>query len=114
MKLFNRVNGVSGESIATKYLKDKKYKILECNYKNFIGEIDIIAKDRDYLVFVEVKARSTSAFGRPSEAVDWRKQNKLRMVANVYLKEKHLFDTPCRFDVVEVLGREINHIINAF
>ena len=114
MKIFNRKKGAEGEALAKKYLAKKKYKILEQNYKNKVGEIDIIAKDRDFLVFIEVKNRSTAEFGMPSEAVDARKQQKIRLTSEVYLKINHLSDVPCRFDVVEVLGDEINHIIDAF
>lgn len=106
--------GAKGEFDATAYLKKKKYKILEKNYKNKLGEIDIIAKDKDYLVFVEVKTRSSQFFGRPSEAVTPTKQHKVRMAAQFYLKDKKLYDQPCRFDVIEVLDGEINHIENAF
>ena len=114
MKELNRVIGNSGESQALSYLTKKKYKILFTNYKNKIGEIDIIAKDKNYIVFVEVKKRETLAFGRPSEAVDQRKQQKIRLVAQGFLKQYKLFDNDCRFDVVEIIGEEINHIENAF
>ena len=114
MKQENRKKGAFGENLAIKYLKKQKYKIICSNYTNFIGEIDIIAKDKKCLVFVEVKSRSTLEFGRPSEAVDENKQNKIREIATYYLKQNKLFDSPCRFDVIEVLGEEINHIPNAF
>ena len=114
-KRLNKFKGGYGEEIATTYLKKKKYKIIEKNYANRIGEIDLIAEDQNVLVFVEVKARETLEFGRPCEAVDKRKQQKLRNVAQLYLMQKHKIDCDCRFDVVEVLGDEIlNHIENAF
>lgn len=65
MKKFNKIVGNVGETWAQNYLKKKKYKILEANYKNLIGEIDIIAKFKDTYVFVEVKTRATSEFGLP-------------------------------------------------
>lgn len=114
MKELNRVVGVIGESQAEKYLKKKKYKILNKNYKTILGEIDIVAKDKKTIVFVEVKKRETYQFGRPSEAVDEHKQQKIRNVALYYLKQFKLFDNPCRFDVIEIVGDEINHIENAF
>lgn len=114
MNFFNKKEGAIGEFDAKSYLEKKKYKILQTNYKNKIGEIDLIAKDGEYIVFVEVKNRSSLAFGRPAEAVDERKQYKIRRVAQGYLHEKHLYDVPCRFDVIEVLGEEINHIKDAF
>lgn len=114
MKRLNKVEGCKGELLAEQYLKKQKYKILEKNYRNKIGEIDIIAKDKDTLVFVEVKARESAIFGRPCEAVTPYKQNKIRGVASYYLMTKRQSDADCRFDVVEVMGEEVNHIKNAF
>lgn len=115
VKHFNKFCGSKGEELAIKFLRKKKFKILEQNYSNKIGEIDIIAEDKGVLVFVEVKARETLAFGRPAEAVDRRKQQKLRTTAQVYLMNKNKLECDRRFDVVEVLGEEIlNHIENAF
>lgn len=109
------IKGKSGEIIAQKYLqKQKKFKILEKNYKSKIGEIDMIAIDQNYLVFVEVKTRTTTKFGRASEAVDSNKQNKIRKVALGYLVHNNLLNSNVRFDVVEVYDDEINHIKNAF
>lgn len=114
-KEFNKVEGLIGEFNATDYLKNKKFKILEQNHKNRLGEIDIIAERKNMIIFVEVKARSTLKFGRPSEAVDFRKQQKLRSVANLYLLQHQMMNRQCRFDVIEVIGdNEINHIENAF
>lgn len=114
MKKFNKVKGDKGELFARNYLKKQRYKIIETNYHNKIGEIDIIAKDKETLVFVEVKTRETCAFGRPAEAVTPYKQNKIRGVASYYLMTKGLTDADCRFDVIEILDEEINHIKNAF
>jgi len=113
-KEFNTVQGNIGEIKVVKYLENKKYKIIETNYKNKLGEIDIISKFKNTIVFVEVKARNTCAFGRPSEAVTLRKQQKIRNIASLYLIKNNLNDFPCRFDVIEVLDKEINHIENAF
>lgn len=113
-KQFNSVQGSIGEEYALKYLKSKKYKIIEHNYKNHLGEIDIIAKQKDVIVFVEVKARQTLSFGRPAEAVNKQKQNKIRSVASLYLIKNKLMNLLCRFDVIEVVGEELNHIENAF
>ena len=114
MKQFNYVKGKKCEKLVCDYLKKKKYKILEMNYANAIGEIDIIAKDKNTIVFVEVKFRQSAAYGYPMEAVDVRKQNKIRRVAAIYLKKNSLFDEAIRFDVLSVLGEEITHIENAF
>ena len=114
MKRLNNVVGAIGELDAQKFLQSKKYKILEKNYKNMLGEIDIIALQGKTVVFVEVKHRSTLAFGRPAESVTPQKQRKTRLTAEAYLQKKKLFDSPCRFDVIEVVGDHINHIENAF
>ena len=110
--------GKKGEIIAANYLKKQKYKILEMNYKNKIGEIDIIAKDKDYLVFVEVKTRISSAFGDQLEEIDEEKQFKIRNVATMYLMKNKLLDkVPIRFDAIAILGdtdHEIRHIQDAF
>lgn len=113
--------GKIGEIIAADFLKKKGYKIVACNYKNLIGEIDIIARDpidKSCLVFVEVKTRASLAFGDPAEAVNFYKQRKIRQVATAYLKQHHLLDTNFRFDVITIVGTqqdyEIRHIENAF
>ncbi len=109
--------GKKGEILATNYLKNKGYKIIKNNYKNTLGEIDIIAKKDNYLIFVEVKTRISRAFGDPREAVDLKKQNKIRQVATMYLKQHGQLDTNCRFDVIAILGdcdEEVCHIENAF
>lgn len=117
MKIFNKVKGNTGEQFAANYLKKKGYKILERNYKNNIGEIDIIARQKKTIIFVEVKTRSSLQFGNPSEAVNFHKQHKIRQVAQCYIIQKHLEDSDYRFDVLEViLGDEddINHIEDCF
>ena len=109
--------GISCERKAYSYLKGLGYEILNLNYKNKIGEIDIIAKDGNTIVFVEVKGRLTRQFGDPLEAINMRKQNKIRQVATVYLIQNNLINTPVRFDAISVLGEddaEIRHIKNAF
>ena len=113
----SNIYGKKSEIIISKFLKEKGYKILKTNYKNKIGEIDIIAQDKNYLVFVEVKARLSRAFGDPAEAVDVRKQLKIRKVAQLYLIKTGKTEYNCRFDVITLLGDEnpqINHIIDAF
>lgn len=109
-----KIYGQEGEILAKNFLLKKKYKIIETNFTCKVGEIDIIAKDKDFLVFVEVKSRSTKKFGLPREAVTIQKQNKIRKVAQFYLQKTQNFDTKCRFDVIEILDNEINHIVNAF
>ena len=110
----NNIIGRSGEEKALTYLKKNRYKILETNYKNALGEIDIICRKRKTIIFVEVKSRTDDYFGRPSEAVNISKQNKIRGVALSYLKYKKKTDSLVRFDVIEVLENNINHIENCF
>ena len=99
----NQSFGEKSESIAAKYLSKKHgYKILKRNYRNRLGEIDIIAKDGDTLVFVEVKASRTEAFGNPKWAVTPRKQRKISMVALLYLKFSGQSNVKARFDVAAI------------
>lgn len=106
--------GRTGEKIAIEFLKKRGYNIIEKNYKTRIGEIDIIATDKDAIVFVEVKTRKSDAFGHGAEAVDNRKQEKYFKVAAEYLQKNDKADVPCRFDVIELQDGKINHIQNAF
>ena len=106
--------GGEGEAEARAFLERKGLKILEMNYRRPTGEIDIVARHRRAVVFVEVKRRSSLRFGRPSEAVDRAKQLHILRTAQLYLQENRLEDMPVRFDIVEVLPGEINHIENAF
>ncbi len=109
--------GHKGEDIAINFLKQKGYKILKRNYITPLGEADIIVKDKDTIVFVEVKTRSSDAFGQPFEAVNFRKQEKLKKTALYYLKSYQI-ELPVRFDIVSIVhcdGKaEINHIKEAF
>ncbi len=111
--------GKTGEDLAETYLKQKGFTILERNYRTKIGEIDIIAKENTTVVFIEVKARSSSAYGSPKSAVDYRKQKKISMIASQYLKQNRTRNQRSRFDVVSVKQApnepaEIEHVVNAF
>jgi putative endonuclease len=94
--------GKKGEELAVAQLKKLKFKILERNYKCRLGEIDIVAREKDTLVFVEVKTRASADFGGPAAAVTVHKQRQLSRVALTYLSQKNLTDIPARFDVVAV------------
>lgn len=109
-----RAAGSAGEAAACGALKNTGMTILERNFRRPTGEIDIIAKDKRTIVFVEVKARSSLKFGRPAEAVDKAKQLHILRTAMIYLAEKGLDDAPVRFDVVEVLPDGIRHLRAAF
>jgi len=110
--------GQEGESIAAKHLKKCGYKIILQNYRNKVGEIDIVARDGDTIVFVEVKTRRNNHFGGPKRAVTYQKQRKISMAALSYLKEFRMSDHKARFDVVAVLedGKKpvVEIIKNAF
>ncbi len=110
----NTIVGDYGERLACGYLKKNGYKIIKTKYKNTLGEIDIISKLKDIIVFIEVKFRNSDYFGRPSEAVNPYKQNKIRLVATSYLKSIKALDSRVRFDVIEILEGKINHIENCF
>lgn len=116
MKRENKLKGNSGEKIAVKYLKKSGYDIFHTNFTTEIGELDIVATDGEYLVFVEVKSRVDDEFGTPAEAVDYRKQRKISEVASQYIKKFMYFGAPVRFDVIEVYlkDKRVNHIVNAF
>ena len=103
------------QAIACWFLKQQGYDVLEQNFYTKVGEIDIIAKEDQTLVFVEVKYRKDDKKGYPAQAVDQRKQQKIRKSAMIYLKKNHLsFEQPIRFDVVEILGKKIRVIKHAF
>ncbi|MFC1825832.1 YraN family protein [Thermodesulfobacteriota bacterium] len=94
--------GKDSESLAVRHLKKNGYKILQQNYRTKLGEIDIIAKDKQTLVFVEVKARKSGHFGNPKLAVTPKKQRKISMVALYYLKFTKQQNIKARFDVVTI------------
>lgn len=111
--------GQAGESAAEEYLRRKGYRIVARNLRLPVGELDLVAEDGRVLVFVEVKARRTDAFGGAIQAVHQRKQNKLIQLAAQYLARHHVKDRLCRFDVVLLQGTDaavpqIEHIQNAF
>ena len=106
--------GKIGEDLATKYLEDREYTIIERNFISRQGEIDIIAKDKKELVFIEVKTRTNTLYGMPVDAVNEVKQKHLINTVKYYLYKKHLENEFVRIDVIEVYLQEneykINHI----
>jgi len=103
--------GRQGESVAVRYLKKQGYKIIEQNYRSKAGEIDIIARDRKTLVFVEVKTRRSISYGNPKWAVTPKKQRAISKAALCYLKMTDQTHADARFDVVSILARgEDTHI----
>ena len=111
--------GQASEARAEEFLREKGYRILERNLRTTLGELDLVAEDAGVLVFVEVKARATDAFGGALLAVDYRKRAKLVKLASQYLAQRHWAERVCRFDVVLVQGQPstglyIDHVQNAF
>lgn len=107
--------GAQKEEMAAAYLRERGYVILEQNFRCRTGEIDIIAREKGYLAFVEVKYRKDSAKGYPEEAVDFHKMQKITRTAQFYMLIKHIpEDTSCRFDVITILDQDITLIQNAF
>ncbi len=110
--------GERGESLAVWYLKKNGYKIIEQNYRTKLGEIDIIAKEKKTLVFVEVKSRRSVRFGNPKWAITPKKQRTISMVALSYLKATKQSNAKARFDVIAITSNQdepqIEIIKNAF
>lgn len=111
--------GRRGEAAAADYLTRHGYRILAKNYRVAAGELDIVAEETDGTVaFVEVKTRRTTRYGRPGEAVDYRKQQKIITCARWFLQERHLAERRCRFDVIEISVHgeraSLRHIKGAF
>ncbi len=110
-----RRTGAAYEEKAAEYLTALGYEILERNFRCRQGEIDLIAREGETLVFLEVKYRRTAVYGKPEEAVDALKQRTICRVADFYRMRRRIpEDRPCRFDVVAVLGEEITLYRNAF
>ena len=119
MKYSTKTTGASGEELAAACLIDKGYRIIKRNFRfGRNGEIDIIALDGDVLVFVEVKARSSLAYGPPEAAIPPSKQRTLRRVATGYCYINGVHDRECRFDVIAIDLYEkppaVRHILHAF
>ena len=113
--------GAMGEILAARFLRGKGYGILSSNFRCRFGEIDIIASDKRFLVFVEVKQRKNADFAAAREFVDRRKQDKIRVTASIYLSQNPTTLQP-RFDVIEIYAPDghttvdpkINHLEDAF
>lgn len=115
----SRASGAGFEDLACTYLEAKGYHILERNVHLLRKEVDIVATHRDTIVFVEVKGRRSERFGSPLEAVGERKRRHLLRFAGAYLKERDLWNRPCRFDVIGVRlsagsAPAFEHLENAF
>ena len=117
----NNISGAWGEAVAAEYLRKRHYKLVASGYRSRFGEIDLIVKDRSFLVFVEVKLRKSGDFAKAMEYVDHRKQDRLRVTASIYLSENPTKLQP-RFDVIEIyapkgaetIDPQIFHMEDAF
>lgn len=117
----NNLSGAWGEAVAAEYLRKKRYKILGAGFHCRFGEIDLIARTRTHLVFVEVKLRKNADFAAARDYVDRKKQERLRLTAAMYLAQNPT-ELPARFDIVEIYAPEgtatahpeINHMEDAF
>ena len=113
--------GAWGEALAAEYLRKKRYEVVACGWRCRFGEIDLIVKNKKYLAFVEVKLRKSGRFAAAMEYVDWRKQDRLRITASMYLSQNETKLQP-RFDVIEIYAPqgmdtanpEIIHLEDAF
>lgn len=101
----NNLSGAWGEALAGEYLRKKHYALVAAGYRCRFGEIDLIVKDRNYLVFVEVKLRKSAEFARAMEYVDRKKQDRIRITASIFLSEYPTKLQP-RFDVIEIYAPE--------
>ncbi len=108
MKTNNKGTGYRGEGLAAEYLRKKNFAILERNFSNKFGEIDIIAKDKNTLVFVEVKTKIGESFGSPEEMISRGKLQRIRNMATVYLQGKA---AACRIDVVAIVLDDFNEVL---
>lgn len=103
MKLNRRARGTEAEQLAIVYLERRGYRIIDVNWRCKSGEIDIVANDGDVWVFVEVRSRTAGLrYGGAAEAIDWRKQRKVRAVATAYMHRHRLDEVHIRFDAVAI------------
>ncbi len=117
--MYNKRVGNFGEMLALNYLESLNYKILDRNFNTSYGEIDIIAKEKNEYVFIEVKTRTSKNYGRPADAVDFKKKKHIQNASKIYIYKHKLEDKYIRYDIVEVYFIDecryyINHLRNNF
>ncbi|MBI9087498.1 MAG: YraN family protein [Desulfobacterales bacterium] len=114
----NKWRGDRGEDAAARYLESRGYRVLDRNWRYRQWELDLVCRDGDTLVFVEVKTRGAGSMGTPADALNRAKQARLVKAASQYLTKNDLWDEPCRFDLAAVIdagtGMDVDHIENAF
>ena len=119
MGMLSYINGKKGEETARVYLEQKGFRIIEQNYHSSQGEVDLIAQDKDFLVFIEVKSYSFKSFGKPLYAVTKTKKQAIIHAARTFLMTRNIKDVNCRFDVISIFHKRdgsdhIDHIEDAF
>ncbi|WP_195988918.1 YraN family protein [Clostridium sp. D53t1_180928_C8] len=120
MKKYNKAIGAYGETIASDFLTTNGYKILDMNYRNRYGEIDIICENDNIIIFCEIKSRYTNTFGSPIESVTYNKQKQIIKLSQVYLLYKKYQNYNVRYDVIEIIFNnknasfKLNHLKDAF
>jgi putative endonuclease len=114
MTMERQALGIQGEDLAVAEIERRGYAVLARRYRTRHGEIDIVARDEETIVFVEVKAKDTAGFGRAAEAVGVRKQRRIVSMAVDYLARNRLTAKPCRFDVVAIDGSVLTYYRGAF
>lgn len=114
MHSYNKDIGSFGEALARDYLISKGYKILNLNFRNKFGEIDIICKKNNLLIFCEIKSRYSNSFGSPIESITCYKQKQIIKLSELYLISKKYYNFNVRYDIIEVIFNTItsSHIIN--
>ena len=120
MKKYNKAIGAYGETIARDFLTTNGYKILDMNYRNRYGEIDIICKNNNIIIFCEIKSRYTDTFGSPIESITYYKQRQIIKLSEIYLLYKKYQNYNVRYDVIEIIFNnknasfKLNHLKDAF
>ena len=114
MHSYNKDIGSFGEALARDYLISKGYKILNMNFRNKFGEIDIICKKNNLLIFCEIKSRYSNSFGSPIESITCYKQKQIIKLSELYFISKKYYNFNVRYDIIEVIFNTItsSHIIN--
>ena len=114
MHSYNKDIGSFGEALARDYLISKGYKILNMNFRNKFGEIDIICKKNNLLIFCEIKSRYSNSFGSPIESITCYKQKQIIKLSELYIISKKYYNFNVRYDIIEVIFNTItsSHIIN--
>jgi len=110
--------GDLGEDAAARYLESRGYRVLDRNWRHRQWELDLVCRDGDTIVFVEVKTRGAGTMGTPADGLNRKKQLRLVKAASQYLSKNDLWDEPCRFDLAAVIATgtsmDVDHIENAF